>query len=76
MVTEPAATGVTTPVDELTVAIPVLLLAHVPPEAVSVKVTVEPVHIVAEPDIALAIEAGLTVITFVAYWVPQLLVNV
>jgi hypothetical protein len=44
MVHVPAAMPVTTP-DELTVAIDVLLLLHVPPAVESISVTVEPTQV-------------------------------
>jgi hypothetical protein len=50
MITEPAATPVTTP-EELIVAKAVLLLAHVPPPVVSVSVAVFPTHTAVLPTI-------------------------
>ena len=47
----PVATPVTIPVEEPTVAFVVLLLDHVPPEAVSVKAIVVPTQAIAEPEI-------------------------
>jgi hypothetical protein len=44
MVAVPAATPVTTPVVELTVATVALLEAHVPPEVVDEKVDVAPTN--------------------------------
>lgn len=58
MVALPPVTPVTIPVDEPTVAIAVLLLAHVPPPA-SLRVVVLPAHTVATPVIAPG--SGLTV---------------
>ena len=51
MVTVPAATPVTTPVDEPTVAKPVLLLLHVPPVVAQASVVVAPSHTVSVPVI-------------------------
>jgi hypothetical protein len=45
----PTPTPVATPVDEPIVATEVLLLLHVPPGVPSVKVAVEPWHILYEP---------------------------
>ena len=45
---------VTTPVDEPTVAL-ALLLIHVPPLVASVKVVVEPIHTELAPEIAAGI---------------------
>lgn len=50
MVTTPPVTPVTTPLAEPAVAMVVLLLAHVPPTAGSVNVTVLPVHTCDVPD--------------------------
>lgn len=52
MVVVPAATPLTTPVAMLIVAVPVLLLAHVPPPALLLKVADEPTHTAAAPDMA------------------------
>ncbi len=48
----PADTPVTIPVEEPIVAVPVLLLLHVPPAVASARVTVDPVFTVAVPVIA------------------------
>ncbi len=48
----PADMPVTTPVVEPIVAVPVLLLLHVPPAVTFAKVTVDPVFTVAVPVIA------------------------
>jgi hypothetical protein len=53
MVTIPAATPVTTPVDDPTVAIAPMLLVHVPPVVESLMVMVEPIHTDDEPVIGL-----------------------
>jgi len=71
----PAATPLTTP-DELTVAIPVLLLLHVPPVTASVNVVVDPVHIMSVPLMIPGKGNGLTVMTWVAATVVQLFVTV
>ena len=62
IVDEPAATPVTTPVVELTVAFAVLLLAHTPLPA-SLSMVVWPTHTLAVPDIDAG--NGLTVTTVV-----------
>lgn len=51
IVTLPAATPLTTPVPAPTVATDVLLLVHVPPGVVFVKVVAEPAHTVEEPGV-------------------------
>jgi hypothetical protein len=45
----PALTPVTTPVDEPTVATPVALLLHVPPDVAFARVVVVPVHMLVFP---------------------------
>jgi hypothetical protein len=70
MVAVPAATPVTTPV-EPTVATEVLLLLHVPPVTVSLKVVVDEVQTVAVPVIEPADEDAPTVTTNVAVELPQ-----
>ena len=60
MVGTPADTPVTTPVDEPTVAIAVLLLLQVPPVVASLIIIEEPVHTVVRPVIGEGV--GLTVI--------------
>jgi hypothetical protein len=71
----PAPTPVTTPVvASAIVAAPVLVLLHVPPAVVFVRVVVADAHTVAVPDIALSAGAFSTVIGKVAVEVPQLLV--
>ena len=52
MVALPPATPVTTPVAEPTVAMPVLLLLHVPPAVVLARVVDEPRQVDGEPVIA------------------------
>ena len=51
MVTVPAATPVTTPVAEPTIALDVLLLTHVPPDSAFVSVAEAPMHTVDGPEI-------------------------
>lgn len=70
----PAATPVTTPVVEFTVAAAGLLLLQVPPPTpLLVNVVDKPVHTVNEPVIEPAFARALTVTTLVAVDVPQLL---
>jgi hypothetical protein len=67
MVEVPAATPVTTPeVATPIVATPVLVLLHVPPEVVLVRVVVADAHTVAVPDIATNDGAFSTVIGNIA----------
>ena len=66
MVADPAATPVTTPVPELTVATAVLLLLQVPPLLpLLVNVVVEPTQTVVAPLIVPAFAAAFTVIDLV-----------
>ena len=71
----PAATPLTTP-DVLTVAVPVLLLAHTPPVVASLSVVVALTHTVAVPVMVPADGAALTVTTCVVVAEPQLFVTV
>ena len=73
--TVPPATPLTIP-DELTVALAVLLLLHVPPAVASLNVVVAPLHTDAVPVIVPAVGAALTVTTLVATAAPQLLITV
>ena len=66
MVTAPADTPVTTPV-ELTVAMDVLLLLHVPPGVASASVVDDPMHTVLLPVMA----AGPAVTVITLYTPPQ-----
>lgn len=59
----PELTPVTIPVDEPTVAIPVLLLLHMPPVAASDKVVVVPIQALVFPEIG---SVGLTVTIAIA----------
>ena len=61
IVTEPELTPVTIPVEELTVAIEVLLLNQKPPEVPSDKVVVPPIHSLVVPVIPSTVGSGLTV---------------
>jgi len=61
----PVATPVTAPVVALTVAIAVLLLLHVPPVDVSVRVAVAPLQMLEGPLIADTTGSGLTLISLV-----------
>jgi len=64
MVGVPLLTPVTTPVDEPTVALAVLLLAHVPPDVVFAKTVDEPAHTTDAP--AIAVGKGFTTAMAVA----------
>lgn len=68
--------AVTAPVALFMVAMAGLLLAHVPPLVVSVRVLPVPLHMVKEPVIVPALGGLLTVTVAVAVAVPQLLVTV
>jgi hypothetical protein len=57
----PAATAVTTPVDELIVATLGVALVHIPPEGVLDNVVVAVEHIVVVPVIAVTVGSGFTV---------------
>ena len=52
MVTVPALTPVTMPVEAPTVAVPVAVLLHVPPPVASVSVILDPAHTLVGPEIA------------------------
>lgn len=69
----PAATPVTTPDVEPTVAIDALLVSHVPPETGSPNVIVPPTPTVVGPDMG---ASGLTVNVMVAILVPTMYVMV
>ena len=75
MVTVPAATPVTMPVDP-TVATDVVPEVHTPPPVPSLNVVVAPVQTVAVPVIVPALVVALTVTTVSAFILPQLLVTV
>src|ERR1017187_1564780 len=72
IVATPAVTPVTTPAP-LTPAIAALVLLHVPPVVVSVKVIDEPGHTLPEPVIVPALGRGLIVTIFVVVLVAQAL---
>ena len=73
MVSVPAKTPVTTPLETVAFALAVL---HVPPLAASLRVILAPTQTLVAPVIVPATGNGLTVITCVATAVPQLLVTV
>ena len=61
IVAVPALTPVTDPVDELTIAVAVFELDHVPPVVVFTKVTLEPSHTDVVPVIATTVGNAFTV---------------
>jgi len=70
----PAVTPVTTPVTEFTIATDVLLLLQVPPDVPLLVNDVDaPIHMVAAPLTVPPVGIALTLITFVALEVMQLL---
>jgi hypothetical protein len=72
MVAVPAATPVTIPVVEPTVAMPVAVLVHTPPGVVLLSVAVEPMQINAVPVIAAGVTGtGLTVTDCTTDCMPQ-----
>ena len=74
---EPAETPVTTPVDELTVAMPVASLVQTPPASPdAVSVVLAAAQTVVVPLIEPAFGAGLTDTTVALISVPQELVTV
>jgi hypothetical protein len=60
MVVVPPLTPLTTPVEDTTVATDVLLLLHVPPDAVFVNVVVDPSHTVNVPPMVPGVGVTLT----------------
>ena len=66
MIDVPAATPVTTPVDELIVATAGVAEDQAPPETVEVKVDVDPTQIACVPEIVPAEVAAVTVTVLVA----------
>lgn len=73
MVSMPLATPVTTP--PVTVATDKVVLVHVPPDAVALKVVAEPRHICVVPEM-LPAEGDVEIVTGVrTVAVPQLLVT-
>ena len=77
MVAEPAATAVTTPVTEFTVAAVVLLLLQLPPPSpLLLNAVFAPVHNVAAPLTVPEFGSAVTVIPADAVATPQVLVNV
>ena len=70
MVAVPAATPVTTPA--ATVAMPLALVVHVPPDTLSDKVVVEPAQTEAVPVIAAGVKGiAFTVTTWVTVALPH-----
>jgi len=74
MVVVPADEPDTTPPDEM-VATALSELYHVPPDVLSARVMVAPAHTVLLPVIARTVPLVVTVITWVATAVPQLVVT-
>jgi hypothetical protein len=74
MVEVPATRPFTTP-ETLIVATLTTVLLHIPPGAASESVVLKPRHTDAVPVMAPGFGEGLTVTTFVAMAVPQLLVT-
>ena len=73
----PAATPVTTPVDEFTEAVPAASVVQLPPASPDAdKVVVVAAHKVVVPDIVPAESTGLTVTVVLADDVPHELVTV
>lgn len=73
----PAATPLTIPEDEPTVAIEVLLLLHVPPVVALLSVVAAVVHTASVPVIVPAVDGvAFTVATAAVVALPQLLVTV
>jgi len=78
IVAVPALTPVTDPVDELTIAVAVFELDHVPPVVASDNVTLDPAHTDVVPVIAATVGKAFTVTTVAALVAlhPLLLVTV
>jgi hypothetical protein len=66
MLTVPALTPVTTPVDAFTVAVAVFEEDHVPPVVTLAKVVLEPTHTEVVPVIAATVGSGFSVTTVAA----------
>ena len=75
MIVLPADTPVTLP-EPSTVPTEEVTLLHAPPAAASVKAVFAPAHTIGVPVMVPAFGNGLTVTTWVATAVPQLLVTV
>ena len=75
MVVLPADTPVTLP-EPSTAPTDKVTLLHTPPVAASVKAVFEPAHTIGVPVMVPAFGIGLTVTTWVAAAVPQLLATV
>ena len=71
MVTVPAATPVTTPVLEFTVAMPVLLLLQLPPVVTFARVVVLPIQALSVPVIAATVGRALIVTVAMAALVQR-----
>jgi hypothetical protein len=76
IVAVPAATPVITPLEALTVAMPVLEELYVPPVVVEVNVVVEPIHTDAVPVSAATVGAVFTVTSLVTDVVHPFVVTV
>ena len=76
IVAVPAATPVTAPVIEFTVAVEGALLVHTPPDVVLVKVVVDPIHALAVPLIAASVGNAFTLTTACALDVHPFVVTV
>lgn len=76
IIAAPEATPVTAPVDELTVAVELLLLVQTPPEAVSVSDIELLTQTLDGPEIAEAIGTLLTLTVYNALAVPHEFVTV
>ena len=63
IVAVPAATPVTAPVIEFTVAVEGALLVHTPPDVVLVKIVEDPIHAFIVPPIAASVGNALTLTT-------------
>lgn len=70
MVTMPAATPVTMPVDDPTVAVPVAPEDHVPPLVASASVSVLPTHTPPAPVIAAGMGYAVTVVVVLVAQLP------
>ena len=63
IVADPAATPVTAPVIEFTVAVEGALLVHTPPDVVLVKIVLDPIHAFVVPPIAANVGNAFTLTT-------------
>ena len=76
IVADPAATPVTAPVIEFTVAVEGALLVHTPPDVVLVKIVEEPIHAFIVPTIAASVGNAFTLTTACALDVHPFVVTV